>query len=229
MLRKHVFLRTWIKSQVDYKYIYIYPFDVLTLTSRKWNQQTPCELQWTSGRPWRSCCLPDEQSDQSTSFPVVISNRWSTSSEREKNIFLFFFLSRLTDLLLWSRSLVHTRPPPQHLSCFTLSDFLLCSLIFLCRKWTHFLPLPPVGHTQLMSPQVLDDGSVSDTFTHRSQFPEDMDPLSVSGTLNADGTLVVSVRRMTAVGGFEPPAVQMYRSEAQLWCGVKSQTTLRGE
>lgn len=143
--------------------------------------------------------------------------------------FFFFFLSRLTDLLLWSRSLVHTRPPPQHLSCFTLSDFLLCSLIFLCRKWTHFLPLPPVGHTQLMSPQVLDDGSVSDTFTHRSQFPEDMDPLSVSGTLNADGTLVVSVRRMTAVGGFEPPAVQMYRSEAQLWCGVKSQTTLRGE
>lgn len=153
--------------------------------------------------------------------------------ERRTSFFFSFFLVSLTcccDLtLVHICSLVHTRPPPQHLSCFTLSDFLLCSLIFLCRKWTHFLPLPPVGHTQLMSPQVLDDGSVSDTFTHRSQFPEDMDPLSVSGTLNADGTLVVSVRRMTAVGGFEPPAVQMYRSEAQLWCGVKSQTTLRGE
>uniref|UniRef100_A0A3P8V7C1 Heat shock protein beta-7-like n=1 Tax=Cynoglossus semilaevis TaxID=244447 RepID=A0A3P8V7C1_CYNSE len=71
-------------------------------------------------------------------------------------------------------------------------------------------------HVVIHAQKVLDDGSVSDTFTHRSQFPEDMDPLSVSGTLNADGTLVVSVRRMTAVGGFEPPAVQMYRSEAQL-------------
>uniref|UniRef100_A0A665UH23 SHSP domain-containing protein n=1 Tax=Echeneis naucrates TaxID=173247 RepID=A0A665UH23_ECHNA len=44
---------------------------------------------------------------------------------------------------------------------------------------------------------VLDDGSISDTFTHKSLFPEDMDPLSVSGTLNPDGTLVVSVRRTT--------------------------------
>ncbi|KAJ8410687.1 hypothetical protein AAFF_G00186440 [Aldrovandia affinis] len=43
--------------------------------------------------------------------------------------------------------------------------------------------------------KVADDGSVSDTFTHRSQLPEDMDPLSVSSTLTAEGMLVVSVRR----------------------------------
>uniref|UniRef100_A0A3B4U236 Heat shock protein beta-7-like n=1 Tax=Seriola dumerili TaxID=41447 RepID=A0A3B4U236_SERDU len=47
--------------------------------------------------------------------------------------------------------------------------------------------------------KVLDDGSISDTFTHKSLFPEDMDPLSVSGTLNPDGNLVVSVRRTTAL------------------------------
>ncbi|XP_070685373.1 heat shock protein beta-7-like [Pempheris klunzingeri] len=52
--------------------------------------------------------------------------------------------------------------------------------------------------------KVLDDGSVSDTFTHKSLFPEDMDPLSVSGTLHPDGTLVVSVRRTSALAGLEP-------------------------
>ncbi|KAG8002244.1 Heat shock protein beta-7 [Nibea albiflora] len=63
---------------------------------------------------------------------------------------------------------------------------------------------------------VLDDGSVSDTFTHKSLFPEDMDPLSVSGTLNPDGTLVVSVRRTTTLGGLEPLGIPTYRSEAHL-------------
>lgn len=64
--------------------------------------------------------------------------------------------------------------------------------------------------------QVLDDGSISDTFTHKSLFPEDMDPLSVSGTLYPDGTLVVSVRRTTTLGGLEPLGVPTYRSEAHL-------------
>uniref|UniRef100_A0A3Q3KD57 SHSP domain-containing protein n=1 Tax=Monopterus albus TaxID=43700 RepID=A0A3Q3KD57_MONAL len=50
-------------------------------------------------------------------------------------------------------------------------------------------------HVVIHAQKVLDDGSISDTFTHKSLFPEDMDPLSVSGTLNPDGTLVVSVRR----------------------------------
>ncbi|XP_023284174.1 heat shock protein beta-7-like [Seriola lalandi dorsalis] len=68
----------------------------------------------------------------------------------------------------------------------------------------------------IQAQKVLDDGSISDTFTHKSLFPEDMDPLSVSGTLNPDGNLVVSVRRTTALGGLEPPGVPTYPSEAHL-------------
>uniref|UniRef100_A0A3Q0STM1 SHSP domain-containing protein n=1 Tax=Amphilophus citrinellus TaxID=61819 RepID=A0A3Q0STM1_AMPCI len=51
-------------------------------------------------------------------------------------------------------------------------------------------------HVVIHAQKVLDDGSISDTFTHKSLFPEDMDPLSVSGTFNPDGILVVSVRRI---------------------------------
>uniref|UniRef100_A0A3Q1JGT8 SHSP domain-containing protein n=1 Tax=Anabas testudineus TaxID=64144 RepID=A0A3Q1JGT8_ANATE len=47
-------------------------------------------------------------------------------------------------------------------------------------------------HVVIHAQKVCDDGSISDTVTHKSLFPEDMDPLSVSGTLNPDGTLVVS-------------------------------------
>ncbi|XP_040902935.1 heat shock protein beta-7-like [Toxotes jaculatrix] len=71
-------------------------------------------------------------------------------------------------------------------------------------------------HVVIHAQKVLDDGSVSDTFTHKSLFPEDMDPLSVSGTFNPDGTLVVSVRRTTTLGGLEPLGVSTYRSEAHL-------------
>uniref|UniRef100_A0A3B3SV63 SHSP domain-containing protein n=1 Tax=Paramormyrops kingsleyae TaxID=1676925 RepID=A0A3B3SV63_9TELE len=46
--------------------------------------------------------------------------------------------------------------------------------------------------------KVADDGSVSDTFTHRSQLPEDMDPLTVSSALTAEGILVVSVRKRSS-------------------------------
>ncbi|XP_039678430.1 heat shock protein beta-7-like [Perca fluviatilis] len=71
-------------------------------------------------------------------------------------------------------------------------------------------------HVVIHAQKVLDDGSISDTFTHKSLFPEDMDPLSVSGTLNPDGTLVVSVHRTTTLGGLEPLGVPTYRSEAHL-------------
>uniref|UniRef100_H3BZ97 SHSP domain-containing protein n=1 Tax=Tetraodon nigroviridis TaxID=99883 RepID=H3BZ97_TETNG len=80
----------------------------------------------------------------------------------------------------------------------------------------HDVVVMAFNHHVVIQAQVLDDGSVSDTFTHRSQFPEDMDPLSISGTLQADGTLVVSVRRTTAVEGQEPPAGPTYCSEAHL-------------
>ncbi|XP_045930904.1 heat shock protein beta-7-like isoform X1 [Micropterus dolomieu] len=71
-------------------------------------------------------------------------------------------------------------------------------------------------HVVIHAQKVLDDGSISDTFTHKSLFPKDMDPLSVSGTLNPDGTLVVSVRRITPPGGLEPLGAPTYRSEAHL-------------
>ncbi|XP_029374261.1 heat shock protein beta-7 [Echeneis naucrates] len=71
-------------------------------------------------------------------------------------------------------------------------------------------------HVVIQAQKVLDDGSISDTFTHKSLFPEDMDPLSVSGTLNPDGTLVVSVRRTTVLAGLEPSGAPTYRSEAHL-------------
>uniref|UniRef100_A0A3Q3MQA8 Heat shock protein beta-7-like n=1 Tax=Labrus bergylta TaxID=56723 RepID=A0A3Q3MQA8_9LABR len=71
-------------------------------------------------------------------------------------------------------------------------------------------------HVVIHAQKILDDGGVSATFTHKSLFPEDMDPLSVSGNIHPDGTLVVSVRRTAALGEPEPPAVPIYRSEAHL-------------
>ncbi|CAG6007847.1 unnamed protein product [Menidia menidia] len=56
----------------------------------------------------------------------------------------------------------------------------------------------------IQAQKVLEDGNVSDTFTHKSLFPEDMDPLTVRATLDPDGTLLVSVRRRAALGGPEP-------------------------
>uniref|UniRef100_A0A3Q2TRR2 Heat shock protein beta-7-like n=1 Tax=Fundulus heteroclitus TaxID=8078 RepID=A0A3Q2TRR2_FUNHE len=64
--------------------------------------------------------------------------------------------------------------------------------------------------------KILDDGSISNTFTHKSLFPEDMDPLSVSGTLKPDGTLQVTMRRIAEPSGPEPLGVPTYSSEAYL-------------
>ncbi|XP_041732877.1 heat shock protein beta-7-like [Coregonus clupeaformis] len=54
--------------------------------------------------------------------------------------------------------------------------------------------------------KVLENGRVSDTFTHKTMLPTDMDPLSISGTLTPEGMLVVSVRRKPTMGVLEPPA-----------------------
>ncbi|KAM4628407.1 heat shock protein beta-7 [Polymixia lowei] len=67
-------------------------------------------------------------------------------------------------------------------------------------------------HVVIHAEKVLEDGSINDTFTHKSLLPEDMDPLSVSGTLSPDGILVVSVRRTPTLGGLEGA----YTSEARL-------------
>ncbi|XP_030601270.1 heat shock protein beta-7 [Archocentrus centrarchus] len=71
-------------------------------------------------------------------------------------------------------------------------------------------------HVVIHAQKVLDDGSISDTFTHKSLFPEDMDPLSVSGTFNPDGILVVSVRRIATLVGPEHLGIPTYHSEADL-------------
>ncbi|XP_075998244.1 uncharacterized protein hspb12 [Genypterus blacodes] len=71
-------------------------------------------------------------------------------------------------------------------------------------------------HVVIRAEKVLDDGSVSDTFTHQSVFPEDMNPLSVSGTISPDGILVVSVRRTPTLGGLEPHSIPTYHTEAHI-------------
>ncbi|KAM9468783.1 uncharacterized protein hspb12 [Clarias gariepinus] len=45
--------------------------------------------------------------------------------------------------------------------------------------------------------KVGDDGCVMDKFTHKALLPEDMDPLSVSGTLTPEGVLVISVKSLS--------------------------------
>ncbi|KAK7882800.1 hypothetical protein WMY93_028974 [Mugilogobius chulae] len=57
----------------------------------------------------------------------------------------------------------------------------------------------------IQAAKVLADGRVGDTFTHKSLLPEDMDPLSVSGTVGSDGMLVVTVGRRTSSLQMEPP------------------------
>ncbi|XP_077350392.1 uncharacterized protein hspb12 [Festucalex cinctus] len=71
-------------------------------------------------------------------------------------------------------------------------------------------------HVVIHAQKVMDDGSVSDTFTHKSQFPKDMNPLSICGTFNYDGVLTVSVRRRNSADGRDHLAVPTYRSEAHL-------------
>uniref|UniRef100_H2ZXU6 SHSP domain-containing protein n=1 Tax=Latimeria chalumnae TaxID=7897 RepID=H2ZXU6_LATCH len=44
--------------------------------------------------------------------------------------------------------------------------------------------------------KVAEDGTVSNTFTHKCQLPEDMDPMSVSCSLTEAGMLVISVQRI---------------------------------
>ncbi|XP_077421159.1 uncharacterized protein hspb12 [Vanacampus margaritifer] len=71
-------------------------------------------------------------------------------------------------------------------------------------------------HVVIHAQKVMDDGSVSDTFTHKSQFPKDMNPLSICGTFNHDGVLMVSVRRSNSADGRDPVAGPTFRSEAHL-------------
>ncbi|XP_056138785.1 heat shock protein beta-7-like [Lampris incognitus] len=64
--------------------------------------------------------------------------------------------------------------------------------------------------------KVREDGSVSDTFTHKSLLPEDMDPLTVRGSLSPDGILVVGVQRTRSPAGSELPGPSNYTDGAHL-------------
>lgn len=70
-------------------------------------------------------------------------------------------------------------------------------------------------HAGAASPQVAEDGTICDTFTHKCQLPEDTDPLSVSCALTEAGTLVITARRRASARPGEPPQL-LYRSEATL-------------
>ncbi|XP_051482828.1 heat shock protein beta-7-like [Apus apus] len=70
-------------------------------------------------------------------------------------------------------------------------------------------------HVAIQAEKVAEDGTVCDTFTHKCQLPEDMDPLSVSCALTETGTLVITARRRPGARPGEPPQPR-YRSEATL-------------
>ncbi|XP_041118727.1 heat shock protein beta-7-like [Polyodon spathula] len=65
-------------------------------------------------------------------------------------------------------------------------------------------------HMVIHAEQVTENGTVSNTFTHKMQLPEDMDPLSVCCSLSTVGMLVISVKRNHTA---EPSPV--YHSEMQ--------------
>uniref|UniRef100_A0A674J364 SHSP domain-containing protein n=1 Tax=Terrapene triunguis TaxID=2587831 RepID=A0A674J364_9SAUR len=59
------------------------------------------------------------------------------------------------------------------------------------------------------------DGTVSNTFTHKCQLPEDMDPMSVSCALTDAGLLVINAKRGAAAKAGETPP-PLYRTEVKL-------------
>ncbi|XP_054241697.1 heat shock protein beta-7-like [Indicator indicator] len=70
-------------------------------------------------------------------------------------------------------------------------------------------------HVAIRAEKVAEDGTICDTFTHKCQLPEDMDPLSVSCALTEGGTLVITARRRVGSRPGESPQL-LYRSEATL-------------
>ncbi|XP_078420056.1 heat shock protein beta-7-like isoform X1 [Cetorhinus maximus] len=62
--------------------------------------------------------------------------------------------------------------------------------------------------------KVAEDGTIINTFTHKCQLPEDMDPMSVCCSLTDVGILIINVRRSPLKQAESPQSV--YRSEVKL-------------
>ncbi|XP_042335956.1 heat shock protein beta-7 [Sceloporus undulatus] len=59
------------------------------------------------------------------------------------------------------------------------------------------------------------DGTIVNTFTHKCQLPEDMDPTSVTSALGPDGSLTVKARRRPAKPS-EQHLQQTFRTEIKI-------------
>uniref|UniRef100_A0A8C8RG70 SHSP domain-containing protein n=1 Tax=Pelusios castaneus TaxID=367368 RepID=A0A8C8RG70_9SAUR len=70
-------------------------------------------------------------------------------------------------------------------------------------------------HIVIQAEKVAEDGTVSNTFTHRCQLPEDMDPMSVSCSLTDSGMLVINAKRSAIANAGEMPQ-PLYRTEVKL-------------
>ncbi|XP_075794200.1 heat shock protein beta-7-like [Pelodiscus sinensis] len=70
-------------------------------------------------------------------------------------------------------------------------------------------------HIVIQAEKVAEDGTVSNTFSHKCQLPEDMDPMSVSCALTDAGLLVINAKRSAAARGGEAPQ-PLFRTEVKL-------------
>ncbi|XP_078420057.1 heat shock protein beta-7-like isoform X2 [Cetorhinus maximus] len=71
-----------------------------------------------------------------------------------------------------------------------------------------------IGDTYQVTADVAEDGTIINTFTHKCQLPEDMDPMSVCCSLTDVGILIINVRRSPLKQAESPQSV--YRSEVKL-------------